>query len=148
MRTKALVTLLFISVGVAVAVHGAAPKLRLKTPVGCVVAKGARPDASGYADRIIHQKTGVELVLIPAGSFAMGFKEPQGKQFGIPVRQVVIRSPFYMGRTELTNAAYRKFVSATGYDGKADTDPAYDLYLRHWRGKSLMSPKMRKSTPR
>ena len=55
------------------------------------------------------------------------------------MHQVAIKSPFYMGRTEVTNAAYRKFVSATGYEGKSDTDSAYDLYLRHWRGKSLMS---------
>ena len=114
----------------------------LQVPPGCVATDGAKAgdrSAGGYADRIIHEKTGIELVLIPAGRFSMGFKEPYGKQFVIPLRQVVIDSPFYMGRTEITNAAYRKFVSATGYEGEGDTDPAYDLYLRHWRGKSLMS---------
>lgn len=134
MRTKALMTSLLVSLGMVVAVQGAAPKLELKTPAGCVVAKGARAGANSYADRIIHKKTGIELVLIPAGNFTMGVKD-----FYVPLRQVVIKLPFYMGRTELTNATYRKFISATGYNGKGDTDPAYDLYLLHWQGKSLMS---------
>jgi formylglycine-generating enzyme required for sulfatase activity len=46
-----------------------------------------------------------------------------------------------MGKTVVTNAQYRRFVKASGYEGKADVDPDpdYDMYLRHWRGKSIMS---------
>ena len=137
MRTKALVILMLISLGVAMAVHGAALN-RPKVPPDCVLVKGAKAGASGYADRIIHKKTGIELVLVPAGSFTMGYKHA-GTSSNPPAHKVTIKSPFYIGRTEVTNAAYRKFVWATGYEGKGDTDPAYDLYLRHWRGKSLMS---------
>ena len=99
----------------------------IKLPSGCRAAKGAKAGAGSYADKIVHEKTGIELVLIPAGTFMMG------------VNKVTIREAFYIGKTEVTNAQYRRFVNATGYDGKGDTDPAYDLYLRHWRGKSLMS---------
>lgn len=130
---KAIVTVLFISMVMALVVHGAT-RSRPKAPPGCIVTKDAKAAANGYADRVIHKKTGIELVLIPAGSFTMGVKD-----FYRPLHKVVIESPFYMAKTELTNAAYRKFVSETGYEGKNDTDPAYDLYLRHWRGKSLMS---------
>ena len=103
----------------------------LKTPPGCAPADGAKEGPNGYSERVIHEKTGIELVLVPAGQFLMGAKPK--------TREVTIPSPFYIGRTEVTNAQYRRFIEATGYEGKADTDPAYDLYLLHWNGKSLMS---------
>ena len=108
-----------------------APAADLKVPPGCAPAPDAKPAADGYADRVLHQKTGVELVLIPAGTFTMGS--------GASAREVTIPKPFYIGKTEITNAQYRTFIEATGYEGKPDTDPAYDLYLLHWNGKSLMS---------
>jgi len=119
----------------------------LKTPPGCVPTKGAQAAADsagaggsdgGYADRVVHEKTGIELVLISAGSFTMG-NAGQFSSATAPPRRVNIAKLFYMGKTEVTNAQYRKFVEASGYKGKADTDPGYDRYLTHWRGKSLMS---------
>ena len=106
---------------------------QLKVPDGCRPAQGAKPGPEGYANRIIHQKTGIELILMPTGDLTMG-----------PARlayQVTISTPFYMGKTVVTNAQYRRFVKASGYEGKADVDPDpdYDMYLRHWRGKSIMS---------
>ena len=109
----------------------------LKVPAGCASAPDAKAAADGYADRVIHEKTGIELILIPAGTFTMGSKEMGSK--AIP-HTVTIATPFYIGKTEVTNAQYRRFVAATSYDGATDTDPAYDLYLRHWRELGLMSP--------
>ncbi len=105
----------------------------LKVPAGCRPAGSAKAGVDGYADRIIHRKTGMELILVPTGDLTMG----AGRQ----AFQVTISTPFYMGKTEVTNAQYRRFVKASGYEGKADVDPDpdYDLYLRHWRGKSIMS---------
>ena len=103
----------------------------LRVPSGCAPATGAKAAPNGYTDRVVHAKSGIELVLVPAGQFLMGAKPG--------TRGVTITGPFYMGKTEVTNAQYRKFVEATGYEGKPDTDPAYDLYLLHWNGKSLMS---------
>ena len=110
----------------------AAEAQQLKVPTGCRGAAGAKASFEGYAEKIIHEKTETEMILVPAGNFAMG---PTKKV------QVTIGVPFYMGKTEVTNAQYRRFVEATGYDGKGDIDPDpdYDLYLRHWRGKSIMS---------
>ena len=131
MKTMALATLLCLAAGLAAPAH--ADEAVLRTPAGCVPATGATAGADAWADRIVHEKTGIHLVLIPAGSFTMGSREAR------PPHDVHIKEPFYVGETEVTNAAYRTFLAATSYDGKADTDPAYDLYLRHFRGKSLMS---------
>ena len=109
----------------------------MKAPSGCTPADGAKATAQGYADRVIHEKTGIELVLVPGGDFTMGATGVGSAV--IPRHEVTIARPLYVGKTEVTNAQYRKFLQATGYDGKPDTDPAYDLYLRHWRGESLMS---------
>ncbi|MDP7133521.1 MAG: formylglycine-generating enzyme family protein [Planctomycetota bacterium] len=123
------VTALLIICGVAAVTQAE----QLKVPDGCRPAQGAKPGPEGYADRIIHGKTGIELILMPAGEFEMGS--------GKGAYQVTIGAPFYMGKTEVTNAQYRRFVEATGYDaaGDLDPDPDYDMYLRHWRGKSIMS---------
>jgi formylglycine-generating enzyme required for sulfatase activity len=115
---------------------------QLKVPAGCHEATGAKESFEGYADRIIHDKTSMELVLVPAGSLTMGI--PAKMPLGTETKQtlVTLKNPFYMGKTEVTNGQYRRFVQTTGYDGKGDVDPDpfYDMYLKHWRGKSIMSP--------
>ena len=112
----------------------------LRTPSGCVAVAGAEAGPEGYADRVIHEKTGVELILIPAGSFTMGTSDPNAASHCRPARQVTIARPFYTGKTEITNSQYRRFIEARpGYDGEADTDPAYELYLLHFKDKSVMS---------
>ena len=105
---------------------------KLKAPDGCVPAAQAKATESGWADRVIHQKTGSEMVYITPGTFTMGSVSPAPYE-------VTIAAPYYMGQTEVTNAQYRRFLKASGYDGKSDTDDHYDMYLRHFRGKSLMS---------
>jgi len=119
-------------------VYGLGYAQELKVPEGCQAVAGARPGPQGYADRIVHQKTGIELVLIPAGTFTMGTNDRQAASTMNFAHQVRIESPFYMGKTEVTNAQYKRFLAESGYEGDQDTDPAYDLYLRHLRGKSLM----------
>lgn len=109
----------------------------LRVPAGCKAAEGAKAGAAGDADRVIHEKSGIELVLVPAGEFTMGATGINSDS--LPPHTVKVPKSFYIGRTEVRNGEYRRFVEATGYDGKADTDPAYDPYLRHWRGQSLMS---------
>lgn len=112
----------------------------MKTPPGCTVAQNAKAAEHGYADRVVHEKTGIEMVFIPAGTFTMGTDDPNAGSSPIPARQVTITRPFYMGKTEVTNGQFRQFVKANpDYDGKADVDPNYDLYLLHFRGKSTMS---------
>ena len=112
----------------------------VKAPPGCLATDDAKLGPYGYADRVIHEKTGIELILIPAGSFKMGSSNAGLSGAVAPERQVTIARPFYMGRTEVTNAQYRRFVEAKpDYKGEGDVDPAYDLYLLHFKGKSVMS---------
>lgn len=51
---------------------------------------------------------------IPAGIFAMGSHDAQGRSDEFPVHKVQVKS-FWMDETEVTNAAFAIFVKATGY---------------------------------
>jgi formylglycine-generating enzyme len=75
-------------------------------PPGCIAAPDAAQDAAtGLPSRIIHQPTGISLVLVPAGEFQMGEHR----------HQRTIRRPFYLGQTEITTAQFRAFADASGY---------------------------------
>ena len=107
----------------------------LKVPEGCQAAADVQAGPQGYANKIVHQKTGIELVLVPAGTLTM---TSNVRYLPNPPHRVEIETPFYMARTEVTNAQYRKFMVESGYEGQEDTNSSYDLYLRHLRGDSLM----------
>jgi formylglycine-generating enzyme required for sulfatase activity len=70
---------------------------------------------------------GQELVLVPAGPFAMG-----------PGRREIVLDAFYMDRTPVTNEQFARFVRATGYEpddgGGSSGGGAKGRYLQHWRG--------------
>ena len=79
--------------------------LGLRVPDGFRPAAGAVADkGSGWADRIVHVRTGIELVHIPIGSFIMGQQEPDET----PAEVVNITRPFYLGRYEVTQGEWRR----------------------------------------
>ena len=92
MRTWTTILLIF-----AVAAGTITGAETLKTPTGCVAADNAKPGPEGYADRVIHQKTGIELILIASGPFVMGTDDPQAASNVAPAYEVTIAQPFYMG---------------------------------------------------
>jgi len=53
---------------------------------------------------------GMEMVLVPAGCFMMGSED--GKSDEQPVHKVCFDEPFWIGRTEVTNAQYAACVAA------------------------------------
>ncbi len=61
-------------------------------------------------ERYIHEKTGIELIHIPAGPFLYGDDK---RKIELP--------EYWIGRYPLTNAQYKRFVDATGRDAP-----------RHW----------------
>jgi formylglycine-generating enzyme required for sulfatase activity len=65
--------------------------------------------ATGYAWRVRDIGTGIEMVLIPPGTFQMGCSP--ASQYGChpsesPVHTVTLTNPFYMGRYEVTQAQW------------------------------------------
>lgn len=80
---------------------------------------------TGLPWRVRHRASGVELVLIPPGSYLRGASdasasEPrtaaatvqENRADNVPPHQVILTRPFYIGRYEVTNAQYRAHDSA------------------------------------
>ncbi len=65
------------------------------------------------------------MVLIPAGTFAMGANNEQGRPDEYPRHTVYVDS-FRMDATEVTNAQFARFVKATGYVTTAERKPDWE----------------------
>ncbi len=66
--------------------------------------------ASQAPARRVNPIDGAEMVAVPAGRFRMG-----DRQAGGITRSVNVTTGFYLYRSPVTNAQYRKFVAATGH---------------------------------
>ena len=64
----------------------------------------------------VNPKDGLKYVWIPAGTFMMGCSpgDDECYDFEKPPHQVTITKGFWMGQTEVTVRAYKRFVGATG----------------------------------
>jgi formylglycine-generating enzyme required for sulfatase activity len=89
-------------------------------------------EKTGLPWRVIDRASGIEMVLIPAGSYLRGGSkdDPEADGDEKPAHQVAITRPFYLGRTEVTNGQYRKFApqhdagSFRGQSFNGDAQPA------------------------
>jgi formylglycine-generating enzyme required for sulfatase activity len=101
------------------------------TIVGCVVAaavaascmscrKADEPPPIATAPEVVTTKSGIEMVLIPAGRFAMG--SANGKEDETPVHEVQL-SAFLMDRCEMTQANYAKLCPINGSHFKGPDRP-------------------------
>jgi formylglycine-generating enzyme required for sulfatase activity len=77
--------------------------------------------------------TAVGMVFVPGGTFKMG--DPSAGTDAHPVHTVMV-SPFFIDRTEVTNAQYRAFLieHPEWQSGRLDRALANDDYLRDWNG--------------
>lgn len=66
-----------------------------------------------------------EMVLIPSGELLMGGDGKDASEDELPKHTVQIKS-FYIDKTEVTNAQFRKFVEATGYITIAERKPDWE----------------------
>jgi formylglycine-generating enzyme required for sulfatase activity len=88
------------------------PDPQMKAPAGFKAKPGtaAEPGGTGWAKDIVHEKTGMELVFIPAGEFMMG--SPDGEKDRErdegPVHRVRITKGFYLGKYEVTQGEWEK----------------------------------------
>jgi sulfatase modifying factor 1 len=92
---------------------------------GLAAAAGSSTDrVTRLPKRVVHAKTGIEMVLIPAGEFTMGSPANEvGRRDDEKQHQRVIREPFYMGVTEVTQLQWRKVMGNSPSKFKGDTLP-------------------------
>ena len=67
-------------------------------------------------ERISWERDGLEMVLIPAGSFEMGDHHFNEESIDAQPVHTVDVDEFYMDVTEMTNAQYEGFVQHTGVE--------------------------------
>ena len=85
------------------------------------VASGEPASRPAERDPVIQDADGMELVLVPAGTFDMG-----------PSRRSVYLDDFYIARYPVTNQQFQRFLEVTGY---WPSDAEAKRFLSHWRGK-------------
>ena len=94
---------------------------------GCALAAG--PAFSGDAAKTIKNSVGIEMVLIPAGSFKMGrdpnFEDGSGDE--TPQHSVKISRPFYMGKTEVTQEQWVRVMGTNPSVFKGRTNPVENV---------------------
>ena len=92
---------------------------------GNSIRKGADQEA-GLPLEIRHRRTGLHLVLIPAGKFLLGSPDDEhgreGPQEG-PLHPVEISSPFYLGKYEVTQAEWKAVMASNPSKYHADRNP-------------------------
>lgn len=65
----------------------------------------------------IHEKTGIELIRIPAGPFLFGSTDVDKEAYDDEKPQRTVELPeYWISRYPLTNAQYKRFVDTTGHD--------------------------------
>ena len=89
-----------------------------KAPKGCrAVAKSGQElyTGTGCAKEVVHEKSGVELVYVPAGELLMG-SEVNGSEK--PVHKVKISAGFYIGKYPITNRQFHQYEKETRWRAK------------------------------
>lgn len=115
-------------------------------------------------DPTLQDSLGLELLLIPSGSFLIGSTEEQvgmvnavrpewwtdetseaalGPELG--PREVVLTRPFYIGATEVTIGQFRQFVEETGYETLPERDGRGGMY---YGGGKHEGPHLRWDSPK
>lgn len=106
---------------------GNSPKdQRHDTAHSCMAAPSRfAPDSSRGDIRFNGDTSLAGMVFIPGGTFEMGADNDQASPDEFPKHRVQVSS-FFMDVTEVTNAAFRKFVEATGYITTAEKKPDWE----------------------
>jgi formylglycine-generating enzyme required for sulfatase activity len=99
----------------------------LRVPAGFRAAPGTTAEPytkTGWAQEVVHEKTGIALVFIPAGVFMMGSSASELALVGIDGKSsqhlVQIAQPFYLGKYEVTQGEWTKVMGANPSHFKGD----------------------------
>jgi len=103
-------SVLAIACGAAAAQAGTFTVVRA-APDPNIVTNGAirnQIESTGFPWIIRDSSTGIDFVLIPAGTFTMGSdpSDPEATSDEMPAHQVTLTKAFYIGRTEVTQAQW------------------------------------------
>jgi formylglycine-generating enzyme required for sulfatase activity len=83
----------------------------------------AAPDLPHNQPREIINSLGMELVLIPAGTFLMGSPKMEKDRSDIEFQhEVAITKDFYLGKYQVTRGEFAQFVQVTEYRTEAEKD--------------------------
>ena len=101
----------------------AAPKVvRLRAPQGFRAKPGTLAEPytkTGWAKEIVHEKTGIEMMFIPAGEFMMGSPPSEPDRNRDEDRhRVRLTKPFYMGKYEVTHGQWRAVMGNNPSQGR------------------------------
>jgi formylglycine-generating enzyme required for sulfatase activity/tRNA A-37 threonylcarbamoyl transferase component Bud32 len=113
----------------------------LQSPFNEAAAKAAQLAWANILSQPIIQKNGLgmDLVLIPPGSFTMGSPASEPERDAAETQTpATIAQPFRFGRTEVTVGQYRAFVADSGYKTAAERDGKGALGVEadgRWRQK-------------
>jgi len=123
-----------ISWGVAVLAALSTAAHAQRGPGGIVTAPDGTPSGKTWTN----PKDGSVMILCPAGRFKMGSSD--GRPDQKPVEDVSVAS-FYIGKYEVTNRQFKKFVDANPQwrKGRVDSRLAHRRYLRYWKGDTYPS---------
>ena len=98
--------------------YNASPMARHgRVPAGCTAKAGTVLEPytkSGWVQAVVHDKTGIELVYIPAGSFTMGSPADEaGRSDNEVQHRVTLSQGFYMGKYEVTYGQWWKVMQVS-----------------------------------
>jgi formylglycine-generating enzyme required for sulfatase activity len=89
-------------------------RVTLDAPSVVWAAEIALKPGTVFRDRLKRATEGPEMVVIPAGKFRMGDIQSKHGKDELPVREVIVKQSFAMGRYEVTFDQYDEFAKATG----------------------------------
>ncbi|MGI6301333.1 MAG: SUMF1/EgtB/PvdO family nonheme iron enzyme [Verrucomicrobiota bacterium] len=75
---------------------------------------------------------GMEFVYVAPGSFRMGSTESEAWSNEKPVHTVELTRGYWLGKYEVTNGDWNRFLRESSYDGAADADSDYMRHHRDW----------------
>ncbi len=113
---------------------------RTSTPVNALVEVAANFSGTNRDwIPVIEEFDGVEMVLVPAGCFQMGSDAPGAESDEQPVHEVCFEQPFWIDRTEVTNAQYG-FEGYFSGDDRPREDVTWDAAQAHCAGRGARLP--------
>ncbi len=74
---------------------------------------------------VCNERDNSELILIPSGEFLMGSPQDEGRDDEHPQHRVYLDA-YYIGKYEVTNKQFAKFVNETGYNAGGDWKKYYN----------------------